>query len=269
MPTKYSKFKKALRILTFSLVGIYVISATTLYFYQDKLIFKGWKLDKDFQCQIGTEIKISGEDGNQLSCLYVNQKNPKGIIIYFHGNRGNLKRCTYQAQQFLVPNYDLIMPDYRGYGNSEGEIESQDQLFNDAQAIYDYVKNKFDEKDITLVGYSLGTGVVSYLAEHNNPSALYLVAPYKSLIDVKDDLGIPVPDFLVKFPLETYKRIKNINCPIYIFHCPSDQLLPYDSSYEMYQQNKERIKFFTLNGDSHASTIFNNKIKQIISANLN
>ena len=64
MPSKYSKFKKVLRILTFSLVGIYVISATTLYFYQDKLIFKGWKLDKDFQCQIGTEIKISGEDGS-------------------------------------------------------------------------------------------------------------------------------------------------------------------------------------------------------------
>ena len=80
-------------------------------------------------------------------------------------------------------NYDVYILDYRGYGKSQGSIESKDQLFSDVESAYKEIKKRYPENKIIILGYSVGTGLASKLASVNNAELLILQAPYYSLRD--------------------------------------------------------------------------------------
>lgn len=54
-------------------------------------------------------------------------------------------------------NYDVFIVDYRGYGKSEGNIESKDQLFSDVEVAYKEIEKRYPENKIIILGYSVGT----------------------------------------------------------------------------------------------------------------
>jgi len=125
---------------------------------------------------MGEEIEIDVSDEISLNTLWMKEPNAKGLIIYWHGNKGNLRRCSRQAEMVAGNDYDILIPDYRGYGKSDGYIYSESQLLEDAQKVYDWAVQHYNENQIILLGYSLGTGVASYLAAHNQP-ATFPISP--------------------------------------------------------------------------------------------
>jgi pimeloyl-ACP methyl ester carboxylesterase len=255
--------KKALIIAAFTFLSIYIIAASLLYVKQEDMLFLAQPLPENYQFKKGNEIKISVDENINLSCVYIQNEHPKGVVLYLHGNKGNNKRCLYQAEQFIVDGQDLLMPDYRGYGKSDGIIASEEQLLDDVQKVYDFVKQIYGEENITIAAYSLGTGMATYLASHNKPKELFLVSPYLSIVDLKDKMFIPVPDFLVKYPLNTLAYMEKINCPITIFHGTADELIPYSSSEILKRNFPDKVSFHSLDGATHRSSIFANKVHQV------
>lgn len=61
------------------------------------------------------------------------------------------------------------MLDYRGYGKSEGNISNQEQLYKDLSCVYTFLLSKYDKSNIIIMGYSIGTGLASYLASIQQP----------------------------------------------------------------------------------------------------
>jgi hypothetical protein len=226
------------------------------------MLFLSETLPPDYQYRIGEELKITVDEGIDLSCVYIKNENPKGVILYLHGNKGNNKRCTYQAKQFILDGYDLVMPDYRGYGKSDGIIESEEQLLSDVQKVYDFLKNTYTEDEITIAAYSLGTGMASYLAANNNPKELFLVSPYLSITDLKDNMYLPIPDVMVKYPLNTLNNLSQVKCKVSIFHGTDDELIPYESS-QIIKNTYPEVDFYTLEDATHRSSIFHAKINEI------
>ena len=121
-----------MKITALILLGIVVAAYTALYFIQEKLLFFPTPLPKqhDYEFpQSFKEINISAKDGTQLNCLHFNSLQAKGIVIYFHGNAGNLASWVFEASLYTQLNYDVFFVDYRSYGKSEGKIKSEEQLF--------------------------------------------------------------------------------------------------------------------------------------------
>lgn len=94
-------------------------------------------------------------------------------LIYSHGNAGNIAfRMDDLERQYRTLGANILIYDYRGYGDSEG-TPSEAGLIADAEACLRYLRSRDDiDKDrIVAFGRSLG-GAVSLALARNHPSEL-------------------------------------------------------------------------------------------------
>lgn len=202
----------------------------------------------------GEEVFLPLGDGVDMHCHWL-KKGSKKVILYFHGNKGNVRRATYQANQFSKGDYDLFIPDYRSYGKTKGEIKNNNQLLSDAEKAYNFLKKHYAEKDIVIVGYSLGSGMASHVARNANPHHLVLVAPFTSLIDIKDLYLWMFPDFLLKYKLSNKAHLKEVTCPVTLIHGTNDEVVQYKFSEELHRLYP-KSHLVTKKGAGHRRVIF-------------
>jgi len=190
-------------------------------------------------------------DGVLLNGILFRSDSSKGLIFYMHGNAGSLSGWGEVAETYTHLDYDLFMPDYRGYGKSEGRIQSEEQFYSDMEAIYEHLLEFYPEDKIIILGYSLGTGAAAKLASTKRPRLLILQAPFYSLIDMKKRYFPIIPGFLLKYKFETHKFIQECKMPIVIFHGDKDEIIYYGSSLKLKELIKENDKLITLHGQYH------------------
>ncbi|MBT8296809.1 MAG: lysophospholipase [Maribacter sp.] len=245
--------------LTKGLLFIYVLITIMLYFLQEKLIFLPAKLPNDFEYSFThdfEEINLKTEDGHNLNAIHFKQVKSKGLILYFHGNAGNLSRWGDITSFFVEKDFDVLVMDYRTYGKSTGKL-SEEALHDDAQLFYDYAMKQYDEDEIILYGRSLGTGIAANLASKNKPNKLILETPYYSLMDVARERFPYLPvKWLMKYKFLSHVFMQNVTCPITIFHGTNDSVVPYTSGKRLFNSLPHKtIKFYTIDQGEHNNLI--------------
>ncbi len=263
--------KKLIKIVTV-IAGLYIILCAGLYFFQENLIFFPQKLDENYQFNFAEdfeELKFQNSDGNALNGLLFRSDSSRGLIFYLHGNAGSLASWGNVAKTYTALNYDIFILDYRGYGKSEGKISSQAQLFADNQMIYDELKKTYQEEDMIILGYSIGTGLASKLASNNNPAQLILQAPYYSLTDMMRQRFPFIPSFFLKYKFATNTYLKNCEMPITIFHGDKDRVINYGSSIKLKEEFHDKINLITLKGQGHNGMTDNIRYQQELKKTLN
>ncbi len=246
-------------------VALYLSFCGWLYFDQERILFLPDKLPADYVFGQGEEVNIEVEKGILLNCLWLKEPKARGVILYLHGNRGSNRRCLHQAETMKGNGYDIFMPDYRGYGKSGGEIVSESQLQGDMQQVYDFLKKHYAEKEIVVLGYSLGSGFASYLAANNHPQQLILLAPYSSMLDLKDDRFPLIPDFLLKYPLNSKEYLRKATLPVTLIHGTSDEVIPFECSEKLKAIRPGTIHLVTAREESHRSVIFSQVFRETVS----
>lgn len=252
--TSKTRLKRTLINLLKIVAVLYIVSCTALYFFQERFIFIPQKLEKKYEFnfeQDFEELYFKASDGKSLNGLLFKADNSKGLIFYLHGNAGSLKSWGNIAKSYTDLNYDIFILDYRGYGKSEGNINSEEQLFQDNQLIYYKLKKKYKEENIIILGYSIGTGLASKLASDNKPQRLILQAPYYSLTDMMLQRFPIVPTFLLKYKFATNEYLKNCEMPITIFHGNKDNVIDYNSSVKLKDDFNDKVNLITLEGQGH------------------
>jgi uncharacterized protein len=247
---------KWLTRLGIALIVIYSLVCGLLYYSQERIIFHPDKLPESYAFSEGEEVELPVGDGISLNCLWMEDPAHKGVILYLHGNRGSNERCLHQARSMAGNGYDIFMPDYRGFGKSDGEIVSEEQLFSDAQAAYDFLKRLYVEESIVVVGYSIGSGMASHVASQNNPQQLILLAPYTSVVDLKDGMAPFLPDFLLKYPLRNDAFLQGVKFPVTLFHGSLDEVIPFQCSEKLCAINPILFKLVKLD-EGHRGVVFN------------
>ncbi|WP_210463582.1 alpha/beta hydrolase [Rufibacter roseolus] len=233
---------------------LYVALCGLLYFFQEKLIYFPVKYGKDYRFKFGQkfeEISIKIPDNLLLNALLFKAEKPKGVIYYLHGNAGSLASWGIVAEIYTDLQYDVFMLDYRGFGKSEGKIKSQEQFYQDVQTAYDLLKTRYDESQIIVLGYSIGTGPATKLAAENRPNRLILQAPYYSVTELMRRRLPIIPTFILKYKFETYQYLPKCTMPVVIFHCEQDEIIDYESSVKLHQWLKPTDKAIILKGQSH------------------
>jgi pimeloyl-ACP methyl ester carboxylesterase len=258
--------KKIFLRFLFIVLCLYIVLCGGFYFFQEKLIFIPDKLNNDNTYNFNRnfeEIYIDTKDKIKLNGLLFKAENPKGLIFYLHGNAGALNSWGNIAPFYTDDlGYDIFILDYRGYGKSGGTIDNQQQLFSDVQTAYDKIKESYNENCIIVLGYSIGTCPATWLASENNPKMLILQAPYYSLTNIIQNICPIIPDFLVRYKLETYKYIPNCPMPVIIFHGNEDKLIDYDNSLQLKKLLKPTDRLITLDKEGHNGITNNEQYKR-------
>jgi fermentation-respiration switch protein FrsA (DUF1100 family) len=266
------KIKNKIKKVAFAFLGLYLMIGTTLYFLQEKIIFRPTVLNKSYVYKFSfpyEELFFKADDGAVINALHFKAENSKGVILYFHGNAGDLSRWGKITTYFVEKDYDVLVMDYRSYGKSTGTL-SEHALYSDAQLCYDYLKEHYKENEISVYGRSLGTGIATYTASKNKPKQLILETPYYSIIDVaKYRFPFFAIEQLIHYKLPTHEFIKNVDCKISMLHGTDDYVVPFKSGEKLFQVAPQNFTSFTvIENGSHNDLIkfdsYHTKIKEIL-----
>ena len=228
--------QKLKRIVLYGLVFLSLIIAM-FYFLQEKLIFLSTKLPEEYVYSFDVpfeELFLNADDGARLNALQFHSQNPKGLILYFHGNAGDLSRWGKIVSPFTSLGYDVLVMDYRTYGKSTGKL-SEKALFKDAQLFYDHAKEKYPEKDIVIYGRSLGASIATHLASNNDPKKLILETPFYSLQETARERFPFLPvSYLLKYRMPSFEYMQKVTAPVRVFHGTQDRVVSYEAGKKLY-----------------------------------
>nr|WP_299173069.1 alpha/beta fold hydrolase [uncultured Allomuricauda sp.] len=246
--------QKLKRVVLFGLT-LSIVLLAMVYFLQEKLIFLPTTLPQDYNYSFTSdfhEFFLDTPDGARLNALQFHTENPKGIILYFHGNAGDLSRWGKIVEPFTDLGYEVVVMDYRNYGKSIGKL-SENALHNDAQLFYNHAKLQFDEEQIIVLGRSLGASIATKVASNNMPQKLILETPFYSLLDVAKERFSFLPlRHILKYKFTSYEYIQNVKSPIRIFHGTSDSVVPYESGKKLFESiPHEDKKLYTIENGEH------------------
>jgi uncharacterized protein len=236
------------------IIAGYALILLLVYLVQEKIIFKPEKLSADFKYQYDAPFKelfFDPEPGVRINGLHFTVRNPKGLILYFHGNSRSIKGWAKYAKDFYRYQYDVVLVDYRGFGKSTGK-RSEAAMLKDMQFVYDTLAAQYPEHHLVVYGRSMGSGFATKLASDNSPRYLILDAPYFSFIKVAERITPFLPHrWLLRFKLRTDKWIRRVNCHTYIIHGTRDFLIPIKQSEELQSISPHKITLIRIEGGGH------------------
>jgi len=239
---------------------------------QVKFFFPGASIRPDFKFNFPVkyvEVMINSADNTRLDAVLFKADSARGVIYYLHGNSGGVDKWGAISKTYTDLHYDLFIFDYRGYGKSGGSIKNEAELLQDVQRGYDYLKSKYEESKIIVLGYSIGTGPAAYLAANNHPHKLILQAPYYSLSDAMHHLRPRYDTLQIPFHLNTCQYLQKTTAPVVIFHGDNDKMFYYGSSQKLKAFFKPGDKLITLKGAGHPFMDRNPVYRDSLKTNLN
>ena len=201
------------------------------------------------------EARIPTDDGESLGAWFIpgpgGQRPGSGLtLLFFHGNAGNISHRLDSVAVFHQLGLDVLIVDYRGYGQSTGK-PSVDGTLLDADAAWEWLRlHKGLAPDrLVIFGRSLGGGPASYLAARIEPRALILESTFTSLHDVARGM---FPEFLVNLLLRRDYDVRGclsgLRLPLLVAHSPDDETIPYGLGRELYESYAGPKNFLALRG---------------------
>lgn len=237
-------------VLLYSVIGI------VLFYLQDYFLFHptvverniSWKFDMPFE---ETDIAVNNTDTINLVKFFPKDTVRKGVVLYFHGNRGNIARYVRFVNNFTKHGYEVWMEDYPGFGKSVGK-KNEDILYQEAAQVYKLATSKYHTDSIIIYGKSLGTGIAAYTAAAGNAKRLILETPYYSIPSLFSCYAPIYPNQrLANYKIPVNEYLQDIKYPITIFHGTDDGVIPYRNAERLKQVLKTTDEFITIEGGTH------------------
>jgi uncharacterized protein len=251
-------------------LALWLVAMGYLWFKQESLLFHpeslaaNTRFDLDYTSEVYIDVP-----GAKLHALYLRQppEQTKGIVLFLHGNAGNLETWFTKAEFWLSTGYDVLMPDYRGFGKSTGYISSEKQLHDDVMRMWQWVAPNYRGKKKVFYGRSLGTGLAAKLATQVEPDLLVLVSPYTSMSQMARDYYPWVPSLLLRYPLPTEEWLPQIHSKILLLHGTADALISPVHSQQLQKLNP-RTRLVEIpdatHGDIHHFPLYADTLKQAL-----
>ncbi len=230
-------------ILQYAVV-FYLLMAAGFFFLSDSVIFQ----PQMSSYQDGPNIiKLALPNGNQISSVYLPNKQATYTILFSHGNAEDLGTLLPLLTLFQKHGYAIFAYDYQGYGTSTGS-PSEKNTYQDILAAYHYLTKtlKVVPEHIIIYGRSLGSGPSTYLATQVPIKALILESPFVSAFRVQTRISV--------FPFDKYPNLSNLSSlhiPLLVIQGTRDNVVPPWHGRKIYDKAKGFKQSFWVSGASH------------------
>ena len=154
---------------------------------------------------------------------------PPAVLLYFHGNGENLETLKWSGQlSRLAALGSVVVVEYPGYGPTVGP-PSEERLKAAATSALTWVRDRFPNRSVVVMGWSLGAAVAIHLAatRPDDIAGLVAMSAWTSLPAVA---RMHFPGWLVALGLgESYDSLSlapAIDCPALVVHGDADSIIP-------------------------------------------
>ena len=199
------------------------------------------------------DAEFRAADGTRLHGWFVPCDNGRAVILFSHGNGGNLSHRADILRELHRLRASVMIYDYRGYGRSEGSPDEPGVLA-DARAARAWLAKRagIGDREIVQMGESLGGGVAVDLAAADGARGLVLISTFTSLPDVA---AIHYPwlpaRLLMRTRLDSLAKIANYHGPLLQIHGDADSIVPYTLGRRLFDATNEPKHFVTIRGADH------------------
>ena len=243
--------------------SVYVLLSLVLYLLQGKMVFLSNLPGRPLTASPGDigleyeEVYLTTLDDERLHGWYVPATIGRGVLLFFHGNAGNISHRLDSIGIFHQLGLDTLIIDYRGYGQSTGKTTEQG-TYLDAQAAWSYLVDErgIAADQIIIFGRSLGGAVGAWLGTQHTPAAVIIESSFSSGVDMARRLYPFLPVRLItrlRYPVAEYAS--HLDCPVLVVHSRDDEIIPFAMGQSIYAAVKQRKSFLELRGD-HNNGIF-------------
>ncbi len=198
------------------------------------------------------------------------QGEAKGTILFLHGNAENIS--THIGSVYWLParGFNVFLPDYRGYGKSEGS-PSLDGSLADIESALGYLlqRKSVDDKRVAVFAQSLGGALTTYVIAHSdkqkNIRALIIDSAFSDYRGIAQE---KLSDFWLTWPIQwplsfivdnRFTPIKNINLinglPKLFIHGEADKIVPVHHGRALYAAANAPKDLWIISGGQHIDSM--------------
>lgn len=222
------------------------------------------------------DLFMTSKDGLKLHNYVLNHPSSNKWIITVHGYTSEGVNMASYARKFYEMGYNVIIPDLRGHGQSEGDYIGMgwDERFDVIDLINHIVENNSDS-EIVLLGVSMGAATVMNVSGENLPSQVKAIIEdcgYTSVwnefaYQLNELFGLPAfpmmhsASFMAKLRAGYWlgeaapiKQIKKSTTPTLFIHGDQDDFVPYSMLDELYTASNAEKEKLIIKGAGHAKS---------------
>lgn len=236
-----------------------------------------WEAEKTWYQAADREIvTIQSTDNLLLSGSFIPTKEPsKKVAIIAHGYNGSSKDMAPWAKLFFDLGFNLLIPDARGHGDSDGDYigfgwhERKDYLI----WIEKLIEKFGPETEIVLYGLSMGGATVMNVSGEELPTNVKAIVEDCGYSSVAKELGhqmksmyklpqyplLPLVSFVTKIKAGYWleeanpkKQVQKSQTPILFIHGDEDDFVPTRMAYEVYHAANAPKELYIVPGAAHA-----------------
>lgn len=240
---------KAIVLLLLCYFGLVVMA----YLFQGRLLYQPGRRISMTPEDIGLpyeEVPLLTSDGVHLSAWYVPSERERGVVLFCHGNAGNMSHRLDSINIFHELRLSVMIFDYRGYGRSAGAA-SEEGTYRDAEAALIYLTRDrgVGPASIIVFGRSLGGAVAAHVALNHAAAALIVESSFTSVPDLGAELYPFLPVRLIsRFRYPTAAFVERIGIPKLFIHSPDDEVIPFRHGERLLAFGAEPKEFLRIQG---------------------
>jgi len=244
--------------------GLLTVAVGLLYAKQDSLLYfpaigevprrpgqnpRGYRSPAEHQIPYETHM-IRCSDGVSIHSwllLHPHSLEKKvPTLLFFHGNAGNIGlRLPNALQMFKYLEANVLMVEYRGYGDSDDCTPSEAGLKLDAEAALQFIRThtKVDPNRIFAFGRSLGGAVAFHLAQYAERNGIPLAGilventflSISSMVDALMPFVAPLKPLVLTLDWNSGKIAPQLRVPVLYLAGKEDELVPPYHMQELYE----------------------------------
>ena len=252
-------------------LGISLVFQWTGFF--ESQYYQPRRTDDEEQKRLGLDpepFQFNSKDGTQLhGWVLRSKKQPaKDTVIHFHGSGRNITFWIKDVAWLADNGYDVVMFDYRGFGESQGSPDREGVIADATAAIKEVRSSKeIGAERIMLWGQSLGGQLAIVAADRAGLDSIECViadATYASYsLHIKDKTARMGPLWLTQWANwvttsddgSAILCVGNLGVPLLLIHGTKDDVVqPYHSE-RLFKQAAEPKEIWRVEGAGHLDVL--------------
>ena len=226
-----------------------------------RFIFKGSNEIEATPDEVGLvyeEIWLTNEDNVKLHAWLIPGNPHSPIIVFFHGNAANISHRVDMLRYFNEMGFSVFIFDYKGFGRSQGQTRSEEDLYVDARSAIDYLRcNGWSTSRMIYFGRSMGAAVSLQMGLESPAIVVVMEAPFTSMSAIAWETA-PITYALIgwwsiRARFDNINKIERLKAPVIILQGDKDHIVPVKMAQSLYQRANDPKALYLIPDGGHSN----------------